>query len=220
VSATFYITAGCLHEGAPFWPSEVRYLVHAIKSSSLSLSVAGEIVDLPLYDAQERQRTIKRLNRLFKSNRIAVRENLREQLRSAAGHPALPRHMLTWDELAEMVGLEMTIGAHTVTHANLPSAGLADATSEIQGSKARLERELGVPITMFSFPNGGAETYFNRDLQEVVARAGFAAAASSRNAFAGRGSDLYALERIEIEERLEDLAFALEVERFAFAPRA
>ena len=106
------------------------------------------------------------------------------------------------------------------TLAQSGSAGLADATSEIEGSKARLERELGVPVTMFSFPNGGAETYFNRDLQGVVARAGFAAAASSRNAFAGRNSDLYALERIEVEERLEDLAFALEVERFAFAPRS
>ena len=36
--------------------------------------------------------------------------------------------------------------------------------------------------------------------------------------FAGRESDLYALERIEVEERVEDLVFALEVERFAFQP--
>ena len=44
-------------------------------------------------------------------------------------------------------------------------------------------------------------------------------ATTSRNAFAGPGSDLYALERIEVEERLEDLIFALEVERFAFKPQ-
>ena len=127
--------------------------------------------------------------------------------------------MLTWEELAEMARLGMTIGAHTVTHANLPSAGLADATAEIEGSKARLERELGIAVTMFSYPTGGAETYLNAELQAIVARAGFAAAASSRNAFADRSSDLYALERIEVEERLEDLTFALEIERFAFAPR-
>jgi hypothetical protein len=29
---------------------------------------------------------------------------------------------------------------------------------------------------------------------------------------------VYALERVEVEERLDDLVFALEVERFAFAP--
>jgi hypothetical protein len=71
---------------------------------------------------------------------------------------------------------------------------------------------------MFSYPNGGAERYYTPELQRVVADAGFAAATSSHNAFAGRDSDLYALERIEVEERLEDLIFALEVERFAFRP--
>jgi peptidoglycan/xylan/chitin deacetylase (PgdA/CDA1 family) len=41
--------------------------------------------------------------------------------------------MLTWDELREMHRLGMTIGAHTVTHPNLPSAGLEDAREEIAG---------------------------------------------------------------------------------------
>jgi hypothetical protein len=53
----------------------------------------------------------------------------------------------------------------------------------------------------------------------VVRDAGYAAAATSRNAFAGRHSDLYALERIEVEESLQHLAFALEVERFMFQPK-
>src|SRR5688572_1228753 len=130
----------------------------------------------------------------------------------------MPRHMLTWAELAEMHRMGMTIGAHTMTHANLPSAGFDVATQEIVESKARLERELGVPVTTFSYPNGGAERYYTPELQRAVADAGYVAAASSCNAFAGPDSDLYALERIEVEERLEDLVFALEVERFAFKP--
>jgi len=73
-------------------------------------------------------------------------------------------------------------------------------------------------VTMFSYPNGGAERYFTPKLQKVVADAGFAAATSSHNAFAGPDSDLYALERLEVEERLEDLVFALEVERFVLRP--
>jgi peptidoglycan/xylan/chitin deacetylase (PgdA/CDA1 family) len=218
VSATFYVTAGCLHGEAPFWPSEVRYLVAAAKGPAIDLRLPSERVTLPVATEAERHKTMRRLNQLFKSNTIPVREQLREQLRDAAGRPALPRHMLTWGELAEMHRLGMTIGAHTYTHANLPSAGLADATTEIVSARARLEKELGAPVTMFSYPNGGAEAYYTPELQRVVVQAGFAAAASSRNAFAGRGSDLYALERIEVEERLEDLIFALEVERFAFRP--
>ena len=218
VSATFYITAGCLHGEAAFWPSEVRYLVAAIEQPQLTLSGDHGDVTLSLATEADRQKSIRALNRLFKSNPIPVRDRLRERLRAAAGHPELPRHMLTWAELAEMRDLGMTIGAHTFTHANLPSAGLADATQEIARSRERLERELDVPVTMFSYPNGGAERYYTRELQRTVAETGFAAATCSHNAFATRNSDLYALERVEVEERLEDLVFALEVERFAFAP--
>jgi len=218
VSATFYITAGCLHGEAPFWPSEVRYLVMATRGNELRLRTPKETVALPLGTDTDRQKTIRAINRLMKSNVIPVREGIREQMREAAGHPVLPRHMLTWAELAEMRDLGMTIGAHTYSHPNLPSAGLTDATREINESKARLEGELSTPVTMFSYPNGGAERYYTPELQRAVADAGFAAATSSHNAFAGRDSDLYALERIEVEERLEDLIFALEVERFAFRP--
>jgi len=73
-------------------------------------------------------------------------------------------------------------------------------------------------VTMFSYPNGGADRYLTPDVQAAVKEAGYLAATTSRNAFATARSDRYALERIEVEERLEDLVFALELERFAFKP--
>lgn len=218
LSATFYITSDCLQGGERFWPSEVRALVSFIPGEVLTLRLPDRVLELPLGTAGEKQAAVRRLNRTFKSHPIPVRESLREQVRAAAGHPDVPNHMLTWEQLAEMDRLGMTIGAHTRTHPNLPSAGLEAAAAEIAGSKARLERELGHEVTMFSYPNGGAERYYTPELQREVARH-FDAAASSRNAFAGPASDLYALERVEVEERLEDLVFALEVERFAFSPR-
>ena len=56
------------------------------------------------------------------------------------------------------------------------------------------------------------------EIAALVRRAGFDAATTSRNGFAGPASDTYALERVQVAERLEDLAFALEIERFAFKP--
>jgi peptidoglycan/xylan/chitin deacetylase (PgdA/CDA1 family) len=218
VNGTFYITSGCLAGGEPFWPSEIRSLVAAIPGRRFTLTAAGERLELSHDTPAERQAALRQLARLFKSHPIAIREDLREQLRRLARHAAYVSPMLTWDQLAEMHGLGMTIGAHTVTHPNLPSAGLEDAEREIAGSKAQLERALGVPITMFSYPNGGAERYFTPDVQRLVRTAGFEASVTSRNGFAGAHSDLYALERVQVAERLEDLVFALEVERFAFAP--
>jgi peptidoglycan/xylan/chitin deacetylase (PgdA/CDA1 family) len=218
-SATFYITAGCLSGGEPFWPAELRHLVQGIPDQQITLNAGPVHLELPLTSDAQRAAALKRLTRTFKSHPLPVREALRAQLRTLARGGAFPRVMLTWDDVREMHGLGMTIGSHTMTHPNLPSAGLAAARLELIQSRERLEAEIGAPVLLFSYPNGGAETYVTRELQQVVRDVGYVAASTSRNAFAGRDSDLYALERIEVEESLEHLVFALEVERFAFRPR-
>jgi peptidoglycan/xylan/chitin deacetylase (PgdA/CDA1 family) len=217
-TATFYITAGCLAGGQPFWPAEVRHLVDAVRGDRLRLDEGGLSLDLPLSTADDRRAAVKRLTKAFKGNPIPVREALRERLRSAAGAPPMPRVMLTWDEVREMHALGMTIGSHTMTHPNLPNAGIEAATSELSASRARLEQEVDAPVTMFSYPNGGADRYLTPEVQQAVRQVGYLAATTSRNAFATASSDRYALERIEVEERLVDLVFALELERFAFKP--
>ena len=217
-TATFYITAGCLAGGEPFWPVEIRHLVRAISRKRARLSAGPVTVDLDLSSDDSRAAAVKQLTKTFKSHSIPVREELRRRLRELAGAVEIPRVMLTWEEVREMHTLGMTIGSHTMTHPNLPSAGVDAASRELRGSKLRLEQEIGSPVTMFSYPNGGAERYLTPQIQKAVRDAGYAAATTSRNAFARAGSDLYGLERIEVEERVEDLAFALEVERFAFKP--
>lgn len=218
LSATFFLTAGCLSEGDPFWLAELRRLMFAAPEGTLHMSLSDGTFDVILTNESSREIAIRTLTKLIKSQPIHVRESLREQLRRGAPAVTTADCMLRCDQVAEMRRLGMAIGAHTMTHPNLPSAGLAAATEEIVASKTRLERELSEPITLFSYPNGGAERYYTAEIQKVVVDSGFLAAVASRNGFADSDSDLYALERIEVEERLEDLVFALEVERFAFAP--
>jgi peptidoglycan/xylan/chitin deacetylase (PgdA/CDA1 family) len=218
---TFYLTADCLAGEQPFWPSEVRQIVPRISAPMLRMQLQDRRFEWPLGEPGGSEAAIQGVTRLFKSVSIPEREELRVQLRAVAGiERPLPSPMLTWEQVREMQQLGMTLGAHTLTHPNLPSAGLVDATAEIYGAKRRLQRELGTEVTQFSYPNGGAETYYNEDLQLAVREAGYLGAATSRNGFAGPDSDPYALERIQVAERVEDLAFALEVERFAFTPAA
>ena len=217
-SGTFYITADCMAGGQPFWPAEIRVLVDAIKRPFVELRVDTLVVELAIGTPQQRSAAVRRLSKVFKAHPVAVREALRAQLRSAARMPATASPMLTWDQIREMRDLHMIIGAHTLTHPNLPSAGLRDATAEIEGSRVRVQKELDDEVTMFSYPNGGAERYFTPELQEVVRNAGYLSAVTSQNGFASATSDLYALERVQVAERLDDLAFTLEVERFAFKP--
>ncbi len=217
-SGTFYMTACCIEGTEPFWPSEIRYLVGAIPDGVLTLRVPGKQIEMPFSTPGERNAALVHITHLLKAHPIPVREQLRAQLRSLANHVKMPSIMLTWEQVNTMAELGMTIGAHTMTHANLPSAGLVDATAEITGSKQLIEERTGRPVTMFSYPNGGAESYFTPELEKVVAQAGFQAATTSRNGFAAPGCDLYAIKRVQVQERVEDLVFALEVERFMLAP--
>jgi peptidoglycan/xylan/chitin deacetylase (PgdA/CDA1 family) len=218
-SGTFYITAGCLAGEQPFWPAEIRALVARVTTPDIRLTSTGKEVVIPCANDAQRKTAIRTLAKLFKGNSIPVRERLRDELRRATATGSLPSPMLTWDQLREMHALGMTVGAHTVTHPNLPNAGLADAWGEIAGAKARLETEIDAPVTMFSYPNGGAERYMTEEIVHLVQKAGYEAATTSWNGLASPASDLFALERVQVVEELEALAFALEIERFAFAPQ-
>jgi peptidoglycan/xylan/chitin deacetylase (PgdA/CDA1 family) len=217
-SATFYITAGCLADGQPFWPAELRALIAAITASQLDIESDGSRLTIPLASARDRTAAVSRLTKIIKAHSIPRREALREQLRAQASKPVASSPMLRWDEVVTMHELGMVIGSHTMTHPNLPNAGADAARQEIVDSKALLERHIGAPVTMFSYPNGGAERYMTPAIARIVREAGFAAATTSRNAFASAASDPYALERVQVSEPLEELIFALEIERFAFKP--
>ena len=218
-TATFYITAGCLHGGEPFWPSELRHLLRAVTADRIALRAAGVAVDADVSTPAGRAAAVNTLTKTFKAHPIPVRDELRAQLRRLAGNgSAGPRVMLTWDEVREMQRLGMTIGSHTMTHPNLPNAGPAAARQELVSARQRIEAEIDRPVTMFSYPNGGAERYLTAEIKALVRDVGYEAASTSRNAFAGPKSDVFALERIEVEEDLSDLVFALEVERFALRP--
>jgi peptidoglycan/xylan/chitin deacetylase (PgdA/CDA1 family) len=176
-------------------------------------------VSLPLATNAERATAVSTLTRIFKAHPICVREALRSQLRTLADSPQLPSPMLTWPQVRTMRQMGMEIGSHTMTHPNLPNAGLQDARREIVDSKRTLEEQVDAPVTMFSYPNGGADRYMTSAVAQLVRDAGYDAATTSRNAFAGKGSDLYALERVQVAHRLDQLVFALEIERFAFKPQ-
>ena len=218
LSATFYLTAGCLAGGDPFWPSELRSLMAGI-GPELVVSAAGIDIRLPVSTPAEKRAAVGKLTKTFKGHPVPVREAIRQRLRELSTNVTAASPMLTWDQVRRMHALGMVIGSHTMTHPNLPNAGAERARTEIVESKARLEAEIGAPVTMFSYPNGGAERYMTREVAALVREAGFAAATTSRNAFAGPSSDLFALERIQVSEELERLVFALEVERYAFKPK-
>lgn len=217
VMGTFYLTAGCIDNENPLWLFEVHYLINNTKKEKLELEIKDEKITFDLSKQQNKLNIINEIMTLVKSNNLQTREEIMKQLRKRLSvddlEDASKEVMLTWEQVKDMAADDMTVAAHTISHANLPNATLEDAMQEIKGCKAIIEERLNIPIKHFSYPNGGDYEYFNDTIKKIVKEAGFISSTTSKNDLVGLDSDLYELSRIGVPKKLSELIYILEGER-------
>jgi peptidoglycan/xylan/chitin deacetylase (PgdA/CDA1 family) len=115
---------------------------------------------------------------------------------------------MRWDEVREAARNGMEFGAHTVTHPILSRvSGSAEMRGEIEGSKRRIEEELGGGVEHFCYPNG-SERDFTGEAVEVVRAAGFRTATTTTLGIVSPGDDALRLRRIGVEPGYEERYFA------------
>jgi hypothetical protein len=101
---------------------------------------------------------------------------------------------LTWDQLADAISTGLVeVGAHTHSHANLGSAGVAEADLEMRRSKELIEDRLGVACRHFAYPWSVASPQ-----AEKVARDLFATTALSWETNRLGSIDLYRVGRTPV----------------------
>lgn len=219
-TATFYVTTGAVDDETVLWTVELRSCVRRSRQRSLSPSfLNGRAIDISTPDAKES--AIKLLTGMVK--RVGAREAhaMIDETLSATGVPrGRPgqRVMMNWDELRTMHRSGMTIGAHTVSHLNLPCLETADVVREVRESKEALERALGAPVVHFAYPNGRTERNFDARVAHVVADAGLLSAVACVNGPATRRYPRYAIPRLGVRETDDDparLTCAIQRARFS-----
>src|SRR5690606_286961 len=118
------------------------------------------------------------------------------------------RHAITWDMLAALRDDPLVeIGAHTVSHARISSLTPEAALAEVAGCRARLTEKLGVAPRHFAFPYGRSGDCGPRDF-DLVRRAGFASAATTRKGVVRSAQDPFRLPRNTINGDHRNLAMA------------
>lgn len=97
----------------------------------------------------------------------------------------LPDHlMLTTEQLRQLHGAGVAIGAHTVNHPILANLDDMVAEHEIRNSKTQLEQLLGEDVALFAYPNGKPGVDYLPKHVQMVSAAGFRFALSTREAVA------------------------------------
>jgi peptidoglycan/xylan/chitin deacetylase (PgdA/CDA1 family) len=217
--ATVYVATGAVDGGSPFWVAAARAL--ALRAPGDVLEVPGQ-PSIPLGPAARREVAAKTLTRALVPLRSDARAKLLSEAAAAAGIDVdrmLAGTMLTWNQIRELHAAGWTIGAHTVTHANVALATPEDAETDIIGSRDALAAALGTSVEHFCYPNsGGQHRYVSPGVIEILRRHRFRSATTSRPGALRPDADRFQLPRLGVSPRLGpvvELATALERQRLA-----
>ncbi|MFN0141348.1 MAG: glycosyltransferase [Pyrinomonadaceae bacterium] len=199
--ATMFLPTNFVSSETPLAHDRIFWLLRTARERGVSLVE-------PLLDAGVARRIAREFARptasLALTERLVympfrLREKMIECLESAVGnsreYPADYR-LLDWEMVREMAAANITFGAHTVNHVVLPLEDTDTIVREVDGSRARLETELGVPIRTFAYPNGE----HSDTVRSAVADAGFTVAVTTKPTVNVRRADLLALGRTSLSE--------------------
>ena len=214
--ATFYVTTGALDGGPALWTAKLRYMVRTTTRTHVTLP-APLPGSAPIANEADRQALFTTLIMALKRVPGAQRCELVEALGPALGvtdFSTLDGIMMTWAQLREMSNNGMTIGAHTVSHPNLPNTPVDEAEGEIVGSRDAIAARIAGPVAHFSYPNGRGASHLNDTVKGIVRRAGFRSAVTSQAGCIQVGADPWSLRRVGVYNRHRDMrSFSLDVER-------
>jgi len=101
--------------------------------------------------------------------------------------------LLDWNQIKEMSRAGIEFGSHTRTHRHLTTIPNREAEEELVSSKRDIEDAIGRPVDTFAYPYGSYD-----DRVKELARMHFMLACSTSLDFVHSGSDLFALERLDM----------------------
>jgi len=180
IPATFFVSTGHVQSGKPFG---YDWLVHMILTARLPRLTLPELgLDLPLPPGgSERRDLARQVLRAMKSIDAASQAALIGRLESEWQMPRDAVHPdcrpMSWDQLREMHAAGFEIGSHGVNHHMLAKLPHAQMVAELVQSRAAIERELGAPARVLSYPVGG-DLAFDGTVMAATEAAGYLAACS------------------------------------------
>lgn len=109
-------------------------------------------------------------------------------------HLPRPVEPMSWDDARALAANGHEIGSHTRTHPDLATLPAPELESELTGSRAELEAELGRPVRHVSAPYGDPAR-FSAAVSAAARAAGYTSCASALRGVNPLDADVFALRR-------------------------
>ncbi|KAB2890441.1 MAG: polysaccharide deacetylase family protein [Desulfobulbaceae bacterium] len=196
--ATVFLASGFIGSNNCFWPEQLSF--HLRQSGINKEGMQGGI-----YEKLSNEVPPTADEAVYLDNAIMAlknwspkeRDELLASFHASAKSPAPPRLLMNWDEVLTMhqSGL-VDFGSHTANHIILDQVPLDMAREEIVHSRDEIEAHLGVPVTLFAYPNGN----YNASLRKIVTDSGYIGAVTTKSGWISRNKNLFSLPRIGLHE--------------------
>lgn len=203
--ASVFLTTAFVDNREDPWTDRVEFAVDRAAASVVDLMVGATALSLDLRTTAGKRAAESRLRGLLKSMPQESRPDALDAIERGTGRTLLDAaggsslyEPLTWDDAAEMgrSGL-VSIGSHTHTHVIIARCDRARAAEELRTSKRIIEDRLGIPCTLFCYPNGRHGDFSAATGAELRAQ-GYSGALTTVYGSNGREADVYALKRYNL----------------------
>jgi len=115
---------------------------------------------------------------------------------------------LSWEEIREMLGNNISVGSHTANHVYLPQCSPEEIRNELLESKKTIEANTGREVKFLCYPIGG----YTKEVIDIARELGYKGACTTNR---GKGDNVYALRRIKMTDN-SDNPFVLQVKLSGF----
>ena len=120
------------------------------------------------------------------------------------------QRFLSWAQLRELAGAGFDVGSHTLSHPNLAALPKQQVRAELSDSKAKLEHNLGRPVSSFAYPFGKPRRHFTAATASLVEGCGYERAVSVCFRGVNSHDSPYAIPRFFAPDRTSTLAAMLD----------
>ncbi|MEI6435423.1 MAG: polysaccharide deacetylase family protein [Bacteroidota bacterium] len=167
VPLNLYVAADFPDHKSILWWNTVEDVI--LKNHKLSFEWFGAPMQFHCSSPDEKNETFGKIHSLIQEGtRLTIRERALMfcQIFGVDPYSSIKELALSWDEVRQLSKDNLVvIGAHSVSHPVLSQLSDEDSFNEISQSKLRIEKEIGLKVSHFSYPFGGTKEASPREYE-------------------------------------------------------
>ncbi len=197
--ASFYIVTDCINNNIPTWTYVFDYLFQHTGILSLKIDTSNLPQGLNVLKWKSRKERLiyaKKFKPFLKRLKHRTREKILNDILVNFNDVAIPKVMMSWDQLRELNKLGFRIGSHSKSHTLL--ATIEDKQylrMELKDSAENIREEIGEYPTTISYPFG---SYNSKVLEEARSCGYKLGLAVNQRFYNSQADSLFTIPRVEL----------------------